>query len=201
MFGRNLKAIANLFLRAKHWQIFLLLFAAPMIGEFSAFDVTPARIRSWHDFGPGGFFFIGAMLVYLLCFLAWFGSMGWFFRSIVKTDLRMEAQFFRIALVYPIVYVPIFFFLVFPDTRVPIWVILPLHLACMVCLFYLLYFVSKNLVLAETGKQVSFYEYAGPFFLLWFFPVGVWLIQPKVNRLYAEKSSTEAITATDVAKS
>jgi hypothetical protein len=71
----------------------------------------------------------------------------------------------------------------------------------MVCLFYLLYFVSKNLVLTEAGKQVSFYEYAGPFFLLWFFPMGVWIVQPKVNQLYEEKSKTQALAATSVAES
>jgi hypothetical protein len=185
VFGGNVKAIANFFLRAEHWQIFLLLFAAPTIAEFF---VIPTTIRSWHDLGPNGFFFLGVMVLYLLCFLAWFGSMGLFLRSIVSPELRMEAKFFRFALVYPVVYVPIFFFLVIPD-KVPVWVFLPLHLACMACIFYLLYFVSKNLVLAETGKQASFYEYAGPFFLLWFFPIGVWIVQPKVNRLYAEKAA------------
>ncbi len=141
------------------------------------------------------------MVLNFLCFLAWFGSMGFFFRSLVKPELRMGTQFVRFALVYPLVYVPIFFFLGIPDIGVPVWVILPLHLACMACLFYLLYFVSKSLVLGESGKLVSFYEYAGPFFLLWFFPIGVWFIQPKVNRLYAEKCSTEVLTATSVAKS
>lgn len=192
-----MKAIANFFLRAKHWQMFLLLFAVPTIAEFF---VIPATIRSWRDLGPNGFVLLGVMLLYFLCYLAWFGSMGLFFRSIVSSGLRMETQFFRFALVYPVLYVPIFFFLVIPD-RVPVWIVLPLHLACMVCIFYLLYFVSKNLVLAETGKQASFCEYAGPFFLLWFFPIGVWIVQPKVNRLYAEKSSTEELTATGVAKS
>ena len=57
----------------------------------------------------------------------------------------METQFFRFSLVYPVVYAPIFLFLVIPGSRVPVdWVIVPLHLVCMVCLFSLLYFVSKN---------------------------------------------------------
>ena len=188
-----MNGVAKLFLRAKHWQIFLLLFAVPTIGEFAAIGVIPARINSWHDFGTGGFFFLGGMMLYFLCFLAWFGSMGFFFRSIVKPELRMETQFFRFSLVYPVVYLPIFFLLV-PGTGIPVRVIVPPHLACMACLFYLLYFVSRNLVLAETGKPVSFYEYAGPFFLLWFFPIGVWLIQPKVNRLFAERSGTGPLT-------
>jgi hypothetical protein len=188
VFGGSVKVIANFFLRAKHWQIFFLLFVVPTIAEVLAVGVIPAKILSWHDFGSAGFFLLGVMMLYLLCFLAWFGSIGLFLRSIVKPELIMETQFFRFALVYPTLYMPIFFSLVILDTRVPVWVILPLHLACMICLFYLLYFVSKNLALAETGKPVSFYEYSGPFFLFWFFPVGVWVVQPRVNRLYAEKA-------------
>jgi uncharacterized RDD family membrane protein YckC len=46
--------------------------------------------------------------------------------------------------------------------------------------------VSKNLVLAETSKPASFYDYAGPFFLIWFFPIGVWFTQPRINRLYEQ---------------
>jgi hypothetical protein len=198
VFGEDVKAIANLFLRAKHWQIFFLLFVVPTFAEFAAIGAIPTRIRSWRDFGPSGFLFLGAMVLYLLCVVAWLGSMGSFFGSIVKPELKMKTLFFRFALVYPVVYVPIFFLVVIPDAGVPVSVILPLHLACMVCLFYLLYFVSKNLVLAEIGKQVSFYDYAGPFFLLWFYPIGVWIIQPKVNRLYADKGGTEALSATSV---
>jgi hypothetical protein len=52
--------------------------------------------------------------------------------------------------------------------------------------------VAKNLVKAETGKRVTFYDYAGPFFLLWFFPIGVWFIQPRINQLYAEKHNAGA---------
>jgi hypothetical protein len=51
-------------------------------------------------------------------------------------------------------------------------------------MFCTLYFVSKSWVLAETGNAATFYDYAGPFFLTWFFPIGIWVIQPKVNRLF-----------------
>jgi hypothetical protein len=64
----------------------------------------------------------------------------------------------------------------------------------MFCLFYSVRFVSKSLTLAETCKPASFYEYAGPFFLIWFYPIGVWLVQPRVNRLYAGRSSVERST-------
>jgi hypothetical protein len=182
-FGGHLKAIANLLLQAKHWQIFVLLFVVPTVAEFAAIGVIPETIRSWHDFGTGGFIFLAGMLLYLLCFLAWFGSMGFFLHSIVVVGLRMETQFFRFSLAYPVFYFPVFFLLVIPGTGISDQVIVPLHLVCMVCLFYVLYFVSRNLVLAETGKPASFYDYAGTLFLLWFFPIGVWFIQPRVNLL------------------
>lgn len=101
-----MKAIANFFLRAKHWQIFLLLLVIPTIAEITAIGAIPSRIRSWHDFGPGALFFIGLAVLYLLCFLAWFGSMGLFFDSLVKPELKMQTQFFRFSLVYPAVYMP-----------------------------------------------------------------------------------------------
>jgi hypothetical protein len=47
-------------------------------------------------------------------------------------------------------------------------------------------FVATALGVAETGKSRVFSQIVGTFFLLWFFPVGIWIIQPKINRLYQE---------------
>jgi hypothetical protein len=71
---------------------------------------------------------------------------------------------------------------------------IPLSLLAVFCMFYNLYFVAKNLVMAETGKSAAYFDCAGPFLLLWFAIVGVWIIQPRINRLYAEKQSTQATT-------
>ena len=188
-----MKAIANFFLRAKHWQIFLLLYAPPTVAEFSAVDVISATLWSWYNFGPGGFFFLGVMVLYLLCFLAWFGSMGLFFRSIVKPELRMETQFFRFALVYPVVYVPIFFFLVIPDTRVPVWIILPLHLACTVCLFYLLYFVSKILCWRRQESRCHFTNMRVHFFSCGFFLLGCGLSSRRSIGFTQRKAAQEDV--------
>ena len=38
----------------------------------------------------------------------------------------------------------------------------------------------------RAGRRAdSFYDYAGAFFLLWFFPLGIWILQPRVNALAA----------------
>ena len=53
------------------------------------------------------------------------------------------------------------------------------------------YFVSKSVAEAERGKRVSFEQYVGLFFLLCLFPVGIWVIQPKINRLQRGAGSPE----------
>jgi hypothetical protein len=64
----------------------------------------------------------------------------------------------------------------------------------MFCMFYLLTFVSRNLALAEIGRAVKFHDYAGYFFALWFYPIGVWIVQPRINRLYAERKRREELS-------
>jgi hypothetical protein len=102
----------------------------------------------------------------------------------VRLQLRPKIAFFRTAIVYPVAYafaVPA----LFANTDSKLFaVLLPLHLFAMVCLIYDLHFVAKSLALAVTGKPKLFSDFAGTFFLLWFFPVGIWSVQPKVNQLY-----------------
>jgi hypothetical protein len=186
-----MKTIETLFLTAKHWQIFLLLFVVPTIGEFAAVGFVRTNISSWSDVNGATLLFLVAMFVYMLSFLCWFWSLGSFLASNVESELRLKEGFFRFALLYPVFYLPAFFWVMFSHGLGPVAVIFPFHLFCMFCLFYGLYFVSKNLVMAETGKPASFYDYAGPLFLMWFYPVGIWFIQPRVNRIYAEKKSAE----------
>ncbi len=65
----------------------------------------------------------------------------------------------------------------------------------MFCQFYSLYFVSKTQALAENARPVSLADYIGYFVGLWIFPVGVWIIQPRINRLYT--NAAPLISPTD----
>jgi hypothetical protein len=62
--------------------------------------------------------------------------------------------------------------------------IVPLHLFSMFCIFYCLYFNAKALKTVEWQRPVTFSDFAGEFFLIWFFPIGVWIIQPRLNKLF-----------------
>jgi hypothetical protein len=183
-----MNAITSFFLRAKHWQIFLLFFGMMLLAQIAMFNSMLSAKP--HDPGKDLLPFFSVTLLFMLCFNGWFWIMGSFLNALVRPQLRPRLGLFRFALIYPILYLPIFM-ISFPQQPTTLAFIFPLHLLATFCMFYLLNFVSRNLVLAETGRNVTFYDYAGPFFLLWFFPIGVWIVQPRINRLYAERKIHE----------
>jgi hypothetical protein len=143
--------------------------------------------------GKGLYAFLAITVVYAAFLFAWFWSMGSFLNSILERRLSSGVRFFRFALVYPLFYVFVFFIFFVNVSPAPFLVIFPLHLFAMFCTLYSMYFVSKSLVLAETGEPAPFHSYIGIFLLLWFFPVGVWILQPRVNRLYTEKRNAKPL--------
>jgi hypothetical protein len=171
-----MKAIQDFFLRAKHWHMFVLLFAIPQVASFAVFFTTQLVL------------FAIITAAFSLCILAWLWALGSFFASTLKKRDRMNVEVFRFALLYPMFYIPFFFWFAFNADSGAVWIIIPLHLLAMGCMFYILYFVSKSFVMAETGKPASFSNYVGPLILFWLYPLGVWIIQPKVNQLYAGKT-------------
>ncbi|PCJ98064.1 MAG: hypothetical protein COA50_03830 [Flavobacteriaceae bacterium] len=62
-------------------------------------------------------------------------------------------------------------------------IVFVLHLFSMFCIFYSLYFVSKTIKTVELQREVNFGDFIGEFFMLWFYPFGIWIIQPKINKM------------------
>jgi hypothetical protein len=181
-------ALTNFFLRAKHWQLFLLLFVIPTTLEVVATGYIPTTIRTWRDLGTGGLAYLGLMLIDMLFLLGWLWAIGSFLNTLQGSDVRMKLSFFRFALVFAPVYMVLFFPLVFASEP-PVEIIVLLHLLATFCLFYMFYFVARSLVTVNKGKQVSLNDYAKPLILLCLFPIGVWSIQPRINQLYAQNRS------------
>jgi len=187
-----MSVVADYFLRAKHWQIFLLLFGMFCVAGFVSF--TEARALSAGSLGIAGLLSWVVLGLAQLSFAVWLWSLGSFLTSIMHPALRLSLRFFGFALVCAPVY--LFVFNVFFQDLTPLMLVFvfPLHLLAMFCLVYSLYFVSKSLVSAERGEPVSFSNYAGALFLIWFFPIGIWIVQPRVNRLYADKKNTSGLS-------
>lgn len=180
-----MNSVSHFFLRAKHWQIFLLLFGVPIVGEIAIVIYVATKFTSAEKLFANVSLAFGFMtVVSMLAMLGWFWALGSFLTSIAQPRLRSKMRVFKFALFYPTLYV--FVFIAAFQSLNPLWfaVIFPLHLIAIYCMFYCIYFVSKSLALVEMNRPVSFSDYAGSFFLIWFYPIGIWFIQPKINLHY-----------------
>ena len=184
--------IESFFVRAKHLQIFLLFVVVFAVGEFPIIGNFSAAVKPQEGYAGVLFLTQFATVVADWCFLLWLWSLGSFLDTLVRPPLRLNKKLFLFAVIYSAVdaFVTIAIFQSI-DPKLLLALIV-LTLPALYCIFYNLYFVAKNLVMAETSRSASFSNYAGALFLLWLFLIGAWFIQPRINRLYAEKRTAEA---------
>jgi hypothetical protein len=86
----NMTALFSFFLRAKHWQLFLLLFLVPTILEIATAAYVPKTVRSLNDLGAGGLVYLGLWFIATACIFVWLWAMGSFLNSIQKLGVRMN---------------------------------------------------------------------------------------------------------------
>jgi hypothetical protein len=164
----------NFFLTAKAWQVFLILIGSMFFGAFV--QPVPANFK---------LFMLGT-LVFMLVWMAWMWTIARASNDKLEPSLRKSQIPMTIGLGFAVLYLMLTPWL-WPDLRtgdkgIPALMV-PMHLGSMVGIFYALLFTANRLTTLERKQRVSFFDYAGPFFLFWFFPLGIWFIQPRVNRL------------------
>jgi len=191
------------FLKAKHWQLFLLTFGIPMIfqlvlmgsviSNFSTHTApNPTMIFDYVKFFPL------IMIIFMAVFFGWFWSVAIGLQKKVPENVTMKVKKFKILFFFPLAYILIFmtWFLVVmsgllstnPEPNFGLIggffaIILPLHFFSMFCIFYSLYFVAKTIKTVELQREVKFGDFVGEFFLIWLYPIGIWIIQPKINKM------------------
>lgn len=179
------------FVKIKAWQLFAVLLGPVFAVQF---------VAMWADVEKSnpimGFVLVPLiMLVFWAVLLGWLWTLGTKLSKKVPEELRMRPGSFRFAIVYSAICLPCMLGLFSlsgwseSDNALSAF-FMALHLFLGFCMFYTLYFVSKNLTMAERREKVTFYDFAGPFFLLIYFPLGVWFIQPRVNRMFESESDT-----------
>lgn len=168
----------NLYLKARHWQMFILLFGGMF---FAQFIVTNLSMGIWSLIVPA--------TVFGVIYFGWLWTIAYASSKKLPPELASSPKLMGIGLLYALLYFVFGGYLFFGgNTQMPGYAMV-LHLLAMAAIFYALGFTAKQLIKLQTNKEVSFFNYSGPFFLFWFFPIGVWFIQPKVNKLLAENNN------------
>jgi len=145
-------------LRLKAWQIFLIILL-PLF------------------FNYGGF-------IYAL----WLLILGAILHDISPDNLKLPFYFFIINFTIPFLNIIILSIYV-PQSALNQWndippILIPLHLYVMFCFFYVYYFISKSMVQYETKKKSGHDKMSGIFIALVFFPIGIWWLQKRLNKIY-----------------
>ena len=180
------------FLTLKHWQLLGLLMGVPIACQFIAIGT----VISTNNPLTMVYLFSIMMIFVVGIFFGWLYTLGTNLHKKLPITANMNLKRFKIFLLIPIVYmllIPIFMGDMFSNTSLGeqlnlsiLALIIPLHLFSMLCIFYCLYFNAKTLKTVELQKAVTFNDFAGCFFLIWFLPIGIWIIQPRINKLFSD---------------
>lgn len=138
------------------------------------------------------------MVIFTGVFYGWFWSVAVGLQSKVPVTVKMKVKKFKILFFIPLVYILLLLIVIGVVMNGAIQngakpgsgligtiaaIVIPLHLFSMFCMFYSLYFVAKTVKTVELQRTVSFSDFAGEFFMIWFYPVGIWIVQPKINKM------------------
>lgn len=194
---------APLFLRAKHWQIFVPLIAIPFITMIVFMVMMVINISADQPGGPNDVFFMLDVMpvLFILCagtqFL-WMWNVAVNLRKYIhSTDRKPRVKLFRITFFFPLVYMIIlpmimkgFMNEIFrgnnshPENVLPFFLMIFFgHMTMMFCLLNNNYVVTKTIKMAELQRKVTFGDFVGDFFFMLVFPVAIWFFQPRINKI------------------
>lgn len=174
----------QVFLIAKHWQLFILM-VIPLVslrlfaGQFSSFQLS----------------IMLALLLAAVC--GWWYAIGVAANEKLEEPLKGNILYFKIALIVPVAYIAFMFLVLSPSQaggeaarQVSQWVGF-LYIGAMLSLYYALWFVARQFVSLRKKERAVYSEYA--FTMLGFLiaVLGVWFIQPDVNKLLGEPKGPE----------
>lgn len=195
--------------RARHWQLFMLTFGVVfifyvymMISFISTISIgTPPEPQEMFQ---SFMFFPIVIIIASGTHFCWYWSIGIGLQNKLPAEARMKTGLFKVAVLFPAIYFVIIFIGItylftnaqpFFDQSDPtdlnfiqtiafsMLFFVPLHFFAIFCSFYCLYFTAKTIKSIELQRAVTLSDYIAEFVLIWFFPVGVWIIQPKINKM------------------
>ena len=170
-------------LRLKHWQIFLITWGIPFAIHASTFSRPPLMVK----------LFPVMMLLFILGIFGWIWAISTQLHKKLPADVNLNLNLFKMTFSVPVVYMLVVTFWMFyrfyfrfdeyPDLGPVIFIIAFVHLVSMICILVGLRFAAQTLRSVELGRLARFNEYSTEFFLIWFSPVGYWILQPRLNKL------------------
>ncbi|WP_291727883.1 hypothetical protein [Bernardetia sp.] len=202
-------------LKAKHWQLFFLLVGVPIGSILTIAVIISSMVKNiGTPPDPSEIFKIFSIAKFLPLIMVGFASLifSWFWsvanglQNAVPASVSMKTIKFRIFSIIPLLYVSaicVFMFISISKIKpqdlpqIPMeWIgiaILILHIVSIFGVLYTIYFAAKTLKTVELQREVSFREFASEFFMFLFFPIGIWILQPRINDIVEKQENEDDI--------
>jgi hypothetical protein len=144
------------------------------------------------------------MIVFIAVQFGWIWSVVMGLQYKIPNEAKTKLGRFKVLFFIPLLYlVGILFFIagvmnnmveiannLEPKTLFKVAAIgVPLHLFSMFCVLHSMYFVAKAIKTAELQKEVDFKDFITEFVLVWLYFVGIWVVQPQINKLVNSKEN------------
>lgn len=171
-------------LKLKHWQLFILTWGIPVTINIYTFSKPALMVK----------LFPVMMLVFIIGIFGWIWAISTQLHKKLPMEVNMNIKGFKIIFSVPIVYtlaltlwMAYHFYFKFPEGSSNVGSIIGIvafvHFVSMVCILVGLRFAAQTLRSVELGRLAKFSDYAIEFFLIWFSPIGFWILQPRLNKL------------------
>ena len=163
-----MKNLLIYFVTSPAWKIFFLLMI-PFVAAIAVFSISaPIYILKF------------SMLLGLLTTLLWLYAVGVLIYEKYADYITVPIARFKICLGYNLIY-----YFLFTFGNIQFEYLRPLHFISFIFNIYTLYFVSKLIVVVERKSTVKFYDYFSTFIAAWIFIIGIWSLQPRVNKIFS----------------
>lgn len=178
----------KILLKLKNWQLFLISFILPWILSFLyLFFVDLETFKAVDKL-------MGAIsLMYYSVFLAWnykvVKTFNKNFDALTKKQVK-QLDWLIIILVIYILYLTTHMSKFFPDSvfvSILLWFLI---LSASFSFFYIVFCTAKTLKYIQLKNQLRTSDIIVEMFVIFYFPIGVWWLQRKVNQYYNENKST-----------
>jgi hypothetical protein len=174
-------------LKLKHWQLFLITWGIPIAINIYTFTNHALIVK----------LFPVMMALFVIGIFGWIWAISTQLHKKLPHEANLNIRGFKLIFSVPIFYTVALtcwmvyqFYFRFPEGSENvgsiIGIVVFVHFVSMICILLGLRFAAQTMRSVELGRLAKFSDYAIEFFLIWFSPIGFWILQPRLNRLAKE---------------
>lgn len=162
-------------LRLKAWVVFACLVGYPLVYELGYLSI----VRPTSENIPA--FVIGLSPAFF-CYLFWILSI---LRFMPRTYQAGNSGLNNLALmsIMLIIVYAVMSYALLVGVLTDGLLISGVHLVTMVSFFFTIFYTGYLIKSAETNRRIAVTECLVEFLLIWIFPIGIWVLQPRLNKL------------------